>query len=332
MLLRIAITVLLLSAMISRAAGAGQDRFAGPNLTAGATFLETGSGSALVRTNFQWSAPTNLSHPAILFAFGFATDEAFAPAEFFDAVSITVRNADRSFVAPVLTADVFGLTAAPENPDGSQFGEKDVLAEPLQVLDTTFAALRSQQSFLILVSLPPALAGQTGTLGVSLFDNFDGERSLAFINHIAVVPGPGTFMVVESSASVTGPYAVEGGLSIRHARRCISLPRPGAHRFYRLRAGSESRIASMISEGSDWLFRYTGGTSSASPVLESSAQAAGPYAVESGVAANVLAHTLRVPQSGVARFFRIHSEIPLTVQNLSMEANQLVISYEEPQH
>ena len=304
------------------------DEFAGTNLLQGAVLLQTGSGSTLTRSNLSWSASTNLSHPALVFAFGFASDETFAPAEFLDSFSVTLRDEARSFVAPVLTADVWGSTVAPANPDGAQFDERDLQLELLP-LPPLFAAFRSQQAFLVLVVLPPTLIGQRGTLGLSLFDNLNTNRSLGFISHISVVPGPGTFMVVESSASVEGPYAPEPGILVRHARRCLTLPRPGAHRFYRLRSRAQSQFIRMRPEQESWAFDYTGGVVGTPPVLESSAQIAGPYAVENGVTAPT-AFRLRVRQDGFSRFFRIRSDIPFTIRSLNLQSQQVSIRYEEP--
>jgi hypothetical protein len=164
---------------------------------------------------------------------------------------------------------------------------------------------------------------------VSFFDNLNTNRSVGFINYVSVVPGPGSLLVLESSASAAGPYASEDGIFVRHARRSLSLPRPAPHRFYRLRSSSDSRITLMAAEGANWVFQYTG-ASAAPPVLLSSAQVLGPYAVESGVSADTGAHSLRVRQEGAARFFRIRSEIPLTFLGFSMETGQMLINYEEP--
>lgn len=310
-------------------AGVDLDDFAGTNLLTGSFSLKTGSGSVLLRTNLPWSAPTNLTHPALAFAFGFGSDDVFTNGEFFDSFTLTVRNEDSSFVAPILTADLFGVTLAPSNPDGTQFDESDVQTEELLFppLATNF---RFQQAFLVLVELPPALAGQSGTVGLSLFDNLNGRGSLGFISHLAVVPGPRSLLVIESSASVAGPYAREDGVSVRHARRCLTLPFPGVDRFYRLRAAAQSRITDPLLAGGDWLFHYTGAAGQIAPILESSAQAAGPYAVESGVNADTATKTLRHRQEGAARFFRIGCEIPLRIRSLRREAHQMVIQYEEP--
>jgi len=304
----------------------GADDFSGTNLLAGAVFLQTGGSASVLRTNLPWIAPANLSHPALVFSVGFASDEVFAPGEFFDSFTISVRNAEQTFIAPALTADLLGVNPAPANPDGAQFSEDDVQPEPLS-FPPLGSSFRFQQALLVLVALPPAFAGQSGTVGVSLFDNQNHQHSVGFINHIAVVPGPGSLMVVESSASASGPYAAEGQVRVRHARRCISLPRPGAHRFYRLHGSSESRITLMRADGNDWLFNYTGAEGSV-PELLSSAQAVGPYAVESGVIANTDTHALRVRREGAARFFRLRCEIPLTIRHSGMEAGQTVIAYE----
>src|SRR5687768_10173359 len=131
-------------------------------LLAGAAVLRTGSGSALIRTNLPWAANSNLTHPALVFAVGFGSDEAFVPGELFDSLTLTVRNQDRTFVAPALTADLFGLTLAPANPDGAQFREQDVKPEGL-AFPPFEAPFHRQEAFLVLVVLPPALAGQSGT-------------------------------------------------------------------------------------------------------------------------------------------------------------------------
>ena len=299
-----------------------QDSF---DLLTGAAFLQTGGGSTLVRTNRQWTAPAALSHPALIFTFGFATDEVLSPGEFADSFTVTVRNGDRSFVAPVLTEDLFGLTSAPENPDGAQFTTNQVQPEalPFPALGSTF---RFQQAFLVLVVLPPALAGQTGSVSAALFDNLDSRRSVAFLNNVAIVPGPGTPFTLESSASVIGPYAFEDEFIVRHAHRSVTLARAVPHRFFQLRGGSQARITQMTSAGTDWVFSYTGG--GAGETIESSAQVTGPYAAESGVRADAVARTARLPKEGGALFFRIRSDIPLLLHGLRREAGQFVISYE----
>ncbi|HKX61576.1 MAG TPA: hypothetical protein VJS65_07025, partial [Verrucomicrobiae bacterium] len=92
------------------------DEFAGTNLLAGANFLQTGGGSPLVRSNLSWSAPGNFTHPALVFAVGFASQEGIVPGEFFDSLTVTLRDSSNSLVAPVVTLDALGTVFAPENP------------------------------------------------------------------------------------------------------------------------------------------------------------------------------------------------------------------------
>jgi len=186
---------------------------------------------------------------------------------------------------------------------------------------------RFQQALLVLAALPPALAGQTGTLTAALFDNQDSDRSFAFVNEVTVVPGPGTMMVLESSAAAGGPYAREDEVLIRHARQSLTLPNPGAHRFYRLRGNAPSRIIDIHSSAADSIVDYSGGGSGV-PVLESSAQVSGPYAAENGVSADAVAHSLRVPRNCQTRFFRIGCDIPLRIRGLAINGNSLLIEYE----
>ena len=310
-------------------AGTDADKFAGTNLLAGATFVRSG-GSSLTRTNLTWQAPTNLSHPALVFAFGFASDETFTPGEFLDAFSITLRNADRSFIAPLLTADLLGVTIAPANPDGHALQENSLQLETLG-FPPVGASFRFQQSALVMVMLPNELIGRSGTLGISLFDNLNTSSSLGFVSHLAVVPGPGTLLVLESSASAGGPYAIESGLTVSHARQMASLARPGFSRFYRLRSGATSRITSFRPEAANWAITYSGAQDGLAPILESSAQALGPYATEAGVTADLGAQLLRVPRDGAARFYRIRSEIPLTIRSLGFATGKIHMHYEETQ-
>ena len=307
------------------------DEFSAGRLLEGATILRTGNGTTLTRTNFPWQAPANLSHPALVFTFGFSTSEQISPGKFFDSLTIVVSNEEQSFVAPALTIDVFGITSAPGNPDGAQFRPHDIEAESL-AFPNMVPALQDERAFLVLVSLPPALAGQSGTLSVTFFDNRDSEPSAAFISHRSVVPGPGTFLLLESSAAAAGPYAAEGGLVVRHARRCLVLPRPGAHRFYQMISIAPTRLTSIRAEAGDWVLHYTddGNTTVGRPTLLSSAQAAGPYAVETAVIWNELERTMRLPQESFVRFFRVNCEVPLTIRNIRREDRQLIIRYEDP--
>lgn len=310
-------------------AGTDADEFEGARLIDRAVFLQTGGGAVILRTNLPWTAPVGLSHPALVFAVGFATDERVAPGEFFDSLSVTVRSADGSFVAPALTADVLGLTAGPANPEGTQFNPGAVQPESLG-FPPLGSNYQSQGAFLVLVELPPTLAGRQGVLSLALFDNLDQERSVGFVNHLTVVPGPGTPMALESSAQAAGPYAVEGAIQMRHARRCLIGPLPGAHRFFRLEGTAESRITRLEDRAGEWIFSFTGG-GTVPPALLSSAQADGPYASEMGVRFSSQEGTLRLTRNGFARFYRIRCEVPLTIRRADLRQNNLLIRYDPPQ-
>src|SRR3954470_5414786 len=58
-------------------AAAEVDEFSGTNLLSGALVLEAIGSAPLIRTNLSWEAPQSLSHPALVFSFGFASDEKF---------------------------------------------------------------------------------------------------------------------------------------------------------------------------------------------------------------------------------------------------------------
>lgn len=302
------------------------DEYAGTNLLAGANYLQTGSGSPLVRSNLSWSAPIRFTHPALVFAVGFATQEGVVPGEFFDSLTVTLRDSSNSLVAPILTVDALGSVLSPENPGGGQLRRSGIESESL-TYPPTHGDFAVRQAWLVMVVLPSQLAGQSGTLRLSLFDNQDSEASVGFVSHLSVVPGPGTAIAVESSTKIDGGYAVEG-ITVRHARRRITMPPPGAHRFFRLEAPMATTMTSLRVDAGDLIFRYAGGVEGVAPRLLSSAQVAGPYALEHGVIADVSNRTLRRSATGAARFFRLNAEIPLTIRSLSFDADGLVLRYE----
>ena len=302
------------------------DEFAGTNLLAEANFLQTGGGSPLVRSNLSWSAPGNFTRPALVFAVGFASQEGIAPGEFFDSLTVTLRDSSNSFVAPVVTLDVLGTVFAPDNPGGVNLATTAIEPEALGYPPSP-GVFVSQQAWLVMVVLPSRMTGQAGTLRLSLFDNQDTESSIGFISHLRVVPGPGTALAVESSTTADGPFAREG-IAVRHARRSIMMPLPGAHRFFRLEASVPTSITGLESDDGAWVFRYSGGLPGEAPRLLSSAQIAGPYSPEGGIAANLVNRTLRRPAIGQMRMFRLNAEMPLTIQSITIEGDTLVLRYE----
>ncbi len=315
---------LFFAAAVTRA---DTDEFSEANLLTGALFLPTGSGPALIRSNVPWAAPTNLTHPALVFAVGFATAESVVPGKFFDSFTITVRDASNVFVAPIVSMDAVGTTFAPQNPSNPQFAASAIKPEGL-VFPAIPGTFPFRSAWLVMVTLPPELIAQSGTLRVSLFNNQDTDSSIGFINHVVVVPGPGTLLALESSAAVNGPYALEGGVSLRHARRSMAIPLTGARRFFKLGSAAPTQITSFDFSGNDWFFRYHGGEAGRTPRLLSSAQVTGPYAEETGVAADLATRTLRIPQFGAARFFRLNSEVPLTIRKSTRENGNIIMRYE----
>ena len=302
------------------------DEYAGTNLLVGANFLQTGSGSPLVRSNLSWSAPGNFTHPALVFAVGFASQEGIVPGEFFDSLTVTLRDSSNSLVAPVVTLDALGTVFAPENPGGVNLARTAIEPEALGYPPSPGVFL-SHQAWLVMVVLPSRMTGQAGTLRLSLFDNQDSESSIGFISHLRVVPGPGSALAVESSTTANGPFAREG-IAVRHARQSITMPLPGAHRFFRLEASVATSITRLESDNGAWVFRYSGGLPGEAPRLLSSAQIAGPYSPEGGITADLAQRTLRRSAAGQARMFRLNAEMPLTIRSLVIEGDTLVLRYE----
>jgi hypothetical protein len=62
--------------------------------------------------------------------------------------------------------------------------------------------------------------------------------------------------------------------------------------------------------------------------LQSSASPHGPFASEDGVTTNEIARTLRLPQTGVQRFFRLRSEAEVRIARFTQDQGELVCRYE----
>ena len=66
------------------------------------------------------------------------------------------------------------------------------------------------------------------------------------------------------------------------------------------------------------------------PTLMSSALPSGPFAVAPTAKVDPFAKRIRFPVAEIARFFRLRSEIPLTLGEVSDAGSHLIIRYDEP--
>ena len=143
---------------------------------------------------------------------------------------------------------------------------------------------------------------------LDLFNDTNRLGSLAFLDHLAVVPGISTNAVVNLGS------------------RYITLPEPGATRFYRIRSNIRARIIRQRTTPKRLQVFFT-----FQPIvfgLQSSAAIQGPYADESSATMDLERQTVTLSRSNSARFFRIRSDIQQSISNIHIVGDRLILTYE----
>lgn len=151
-------------------------------------FLFTGGGSSFATTNFALSVNPAWANCRLQLGFGFATDETNAISSFQDSFSITLQTQDYLSTLLLQTADVNGVTWAPENPGGLEVSPDLVLREALQPTDAV-AGYDMAFSFAVSLVLPSAFVGTTSMLYLDLFDNGNALNSVGWLSYARLVPG-----------------------------------------------------------------------------------------------------------------------------------------------
>jgi len=360
--------------------------------------LDTGTGVALQRVSFPLVVPTNQPAAALRFDVAFATEEQIVGGEFVDSFTVTLRTTNRAHVATVLTVDRFGVAWVPGGPGGLLDPIRDFFVTPAEPFFGN-DQFPFQIHYNVLVQIPPPFLAQPSVLVVTLFDNEDAESSRASLSNLEIRPGTMSLLTLQSSASPAGPYQREPSAVFNPIARTVTVPRAGAHRLFRLRGDTNSRVTRFQIQNGTLLIDYdkeigqpvlrlTGANTPDGPFLpvsnavfdldarkvfvpllnapgffrmagshpariindevsgeqrilefevapipprlESSSVAAGPYTEEPGVVANGLARQLRLPVGGINRFYRINSDVPTIVREISVDGNNLVIKYAAP--
>jgi hypothetical protein len=100
-----------------------------------------------------------------------------------------------------------------------------------------FAPLRDASSKLAVVNLPG-----TNSLRLTVSGpDFSSTRYGLSLAYLAFVPA----LVVESAASVTGPYTLDSSAAVEPGTRQITIPQNGGARFYRLRWDHSVSVTSI---------------------------------------------------------------------------------------
>ena len=134
-------------------------------------------------------------------------------------------------------------------------------------------------------------------------------------------------VVLQSAAQVEGPYRDETNYTVDPAGRSIRLVRPAENRFYRIRSTMPVIISRKELTGNEWVFFYEYHPTVLG--LESSAQAAGPYASESNLILDHERQTLKLTRAQSARFYRVRPDSPYRFIHVQNQGNEVVLSYEK---
>jgi len=146
------------------------------------------------------------------FELGFSTTEVVSLGALFDSLTLSLARADGSDPVIVATADVFGLTLAPEGVSGLVPGSSVRLAEVGFRVDELPGALTTF-AYAIEVELPVGALTQSYRATFDLFSNGDPQMSRGYV---LAVPEPALTRLLGSG------FVLLGGVSWLSARRKTS--------------------------------------------------------------------------------------------------------------
>ncbi len=290
-------------------------------------FRSGGVGGPLFTRSWSFTVPRKELHPRLVCEFGFSTDETLLPQAFPDSFTITVQSASLSVTAVLLTADRSGVAWAPPSP-----GTLAVDPASMQHLPASFPALQpaldSREAYLADFSLPDELVGRDVVVFGDFFDNANGVHSLAYATQPQVhsLPDGGlTNVVLESSASVGGPFAVESEAVLDVETRTFRLPIQSGRRFFQLDSDLRLRLAPPRVAGGEVSLLYA--VHPADLVVEEATAVTGPFAPAQVVGFEVSEQAVVLVRPSGQRFYRVRSTTPLRLVTLKPEGNQLMLLF-----
>lgn len=126
----------------------------------------------------------------------------------------------------------------------------------------------------------------------------------------------------------SGPFVPVNNAVFDLNARKVFVPLLNAPGFFRIAGSHPARIINDEVSGEQRILEFE--VAPIPPQLESSLEAAGPYAGETGAIADSFARRLQIPVGGLVRFYRIVSDIPWTIRETSLSGDNLVIKYVDP--
>lgn len=126
---------------------------------------------------------------------GLGTDEKLVPLVIPDAMTVNVMDFLGQKTVVLVTADIAGFVWRPETPGTIPLGANAVASSlvAFPLLDPT---RETSAAYLVRVELPAVFYGQDVKVVVDLFDNLNTLGSTAFLGNVALVPEPGSLLLL----------------------------------------------------------------------------------------------------------------------------------------
>jgi hypothetical protein len=188
--------------------------------------------------------------------------------------------------------------------------------------------LRVKLAYAVSLWLPPELTGQTATLLLDLFDNQNDRASFGYVDDITIIPGTPvgpTFVVLQSAAMVHGPFADEPDATHNPPSRTLSLLAAARQRFFRTRAGAQTRITNFRIAGEDFVFRYE--YLAPELVLQVAPTPEGPFVDEPAAVVDLAQRTVAVPFGDPPRYLRLRGNLAATLTRVVSFGPPLVLGF-----
>ena len=291
------------------------------------TVVRSGTNEPLLSFSFSFDVPPTNSDPILSFVFGFSSDEPENSQTFYDSFSATLQQTNQSATALLFTADRTGAQWAPANPGGLTINSGALTYHPI-----AFPALSPsnvvQFAYLASFVLPSELADGLLTVFFDFFNTMSSTSALAFVSNVQIATSPiaSVALGLQSSASVTGPFADESGVIIDSTNKLMMLPLGSAARFFRLRSDLVALITGFQVQDQRLVFDYAFDPSFF--LLQSATNLAGPFMDEPAAILDVPSQTVTLSAVGPARFYRVRSNPQATIIAEEYSAGQLIIHFE----
>ncbi len=305
--------------------------FALPRWAAGADILLRADGTtALHSGSVPLHLPFGVGLDRLTFEIGFATREAGTAAGFLDALSVSLQPVAEARGAVLVAADAAGTFWLPPNPGGLDGHEAALGYEDRPWPDGISGDWLWSASFSVSLTVPLMWQDCGLLLYADLFDNLNGQASVASLRDVRVTPRSSYFLL-ESASSPQGPYAVEMGVAseVDGAARAMSLPLGGWARFYRLQADSEVALRMVAPDAAAWHFSYE--FPAPEPALEIASRPEGPYTVVTNATLDLAARAFTTPALAAAlgpRFYRVRSRVRVAVTGFVREGASWKVRFE----